>query len=260
MNNLLVLETQKALENFKYPSPLAISKEIIEFTDGNERKIKKILKQIAKNKPWEQIRGYTFFKGYKIILDKNVLIPRIETEELVDLAIKKILGIRQNFQILEIGTGTGCISIALSKAFPKSKIIATDISKKALKIAKKNIKENNCENIVLKNANLLNFEFDKTIPTIIIANLPYIPSEKVRELDKSVVNYEPKIALDGGEKGYEIYHRLIKEIKAKDINFEFAIFEITKDNIPFFKKYSGSFHKDCFQNTRFFILNPFLPK
>ncbi len=255
MNELLVLETQRALETLSYPTPLAIAKEIVDFTNGNERKIKKIIQRLSKNQPWEQIRGYTFFKKNKIYLNQNVLIPRVETEELVDIALEEIKKHQNDFQIFDVGTGSGCISIALSKHL-ENKIIAIDISKKALKIAKKNIKENKAKNIELKNANLLNFEFDNKKPTIIIANLPYIPSNQIVGLDDSVKNYEPKIALDGGTKGTKFYLELMDQIKQKEINLQYAIFEIMEENIDDLKKYNGIFHKDSFNKTRFFSISP----
>ncbi len=257
MKQFQILETQKALEKLNYPTPLAIAKDIVEFTNGNEKKISEILKRISKNEPWEYIKGYTYFKNSKIFLNNDVLIPRIETEELVDIAVEEIKKIKESFQILDIGTGSGCIAIALSKKIKRKnfEIIATDVSKKALKIAKRNSKENNCNNIKIINADLLNFEFDVNKPTVIVSNLPYIPKKDLENLDPSVKNYEPISALDGGLKGDFFYKKLIAQIKEKNVNLKYGIFEIDPSfNV---KKENYKVVKDSFGRKRFLIIPPF---
>ncbi len=249
MNNTSIFEIQRKLEDINYPTPLPLAKEIFEFSKGKKKKTEEILERIENNEPWEYIRKYTYFKGSKIFVNENVLIPRIETEELVDIAIDKI---EKGYQIFDIGTGSGCIAIALSKVFPKNEIFATDISKEALLVAKNNIDSNGCKNIKMFNADLLNFPFDKNIPTIIVANLPYLPSQKVQNLDPSVKDFEPKIALDGGKNGNAFYKDLVLQIKEKSLNLKYAIFEID----PSIKKSFRDFEirKDCYGQERFVII------
>jgi release factor glutamine methyltransferase len=260
MNEILILKTQRALEKLKYPTPLAISKEIVEFCKCKETDIKEVLGLINKGTPWEYIRGYTYFRKNKILLNKNVLIPRIETEELVQKALENTKVIKQ---IIDVGTGSGCIAISLSKHF-KGIIYTTDVSTKALEIAKKNVKLNNCKNIKVVKANLLEFKFNKKIPTMIVANLPYIPSENIKELDISVKNYEPLLALDGGKEGTEIYNKLLKQMDS--VNVKYAIFEIDPENQSSLAKeglkYKTKFLKDQFGKVRFLEMrpNPSLPK
>lgn len=252
MNEFLILETQRELEKINYPTPLAISKEIVGFSKGNKSKIKEILKRLSNEEPWEYIRGYTYFKGSKIFVNEDVLIPRIETEQIVDIAKDYI---KKDFQIFDIGTGSGCIAIALSKTF-RNDIFAVDVEKKALEIAKKNIKLNNSKNIKTINANLLDFNFDVNLPTIIIANLPYLPTKNIGKLQDSVKKYEPISALDGGGKGHEIYTKLLKQARDKKVNLKFCIFEIDSSISKYFKENNFEIHKDIFGRERFAIIRP----
>ena len=255
MNEILILEIQRELEKLKYPTPLAISKEIVEFTKANKKEIEKVLKRIKNDEPWEYIKGYIHFHNNKIFVNRDVIIPRVETQEFVDIIVEKLKNLRSNFQILDIGTGSGCIAIALSKVFDVD-IFAIDISKKALEIARKNVNENNCKRIKLINANLLNFSFNNKIPTVIVANLPYIPSQQIQKLDNSVKKYEPLIALDGGKDGADYYIRLIEEVKSEGINLEYAFFEIDSANVKKLKKYNGEFLRDSFDKVRFYTIHP----
>lgn len=254
-----VLEIQKRLEKLNYPSSLAISKEIYNFAKGNKKDIEKILKRISKNEPWEYIRGYTYFHKNKIFVNKNVLIPRIETEQLAQIAINEIKKINNNnqIQIFDIGTGSGCIAVTLSKKFRKSHIFGTDISKKVIQVAKKNIKENRCKNIKLINTSLLDFKFNNKKPTVIIANLPYLPSKQIKKLNISVKKYEPTLALDGGKKGFELYEKLLMQIQEKNINLSYAIFEIDSLIEEFFQKRNYKIVKDNFNRNRFAVIRPF---
>ncbi len=251
MDNLKVLEIQKELEKIKYPTPLATAKEILEFDNKNYRSI---LKRIAKNEPWEYIRGWTKFKNNKIYINSDVLIPRVETEELVDLVEKKLRKFKKPLQIFDIGTGSGCIAISLAKIFPKTKIYAIDISEKALIIAKRNIKENACKNITVVNTNLLNFNFDTEMPTVIVANLPYVPKKDIEKLNDSVKKHEPILALDGGKTGFECYERLMNEIVEKKVNLEFAVFEI--DEVIEKNFLNFKILQDCFGRVRFVVILP----
>lgn len=253
MKEILILELQQKLEKIGYPTPLAIAKEIVDFSQGDKERINRILIRMKRDEPWEYIKGYTYFKNNKILLNHNVLIPRIETEELVNLAIKRI---GRDDQIIDIGTGSGCIAIAISKHFPKKKIWATDISKKALEIARQNIKNNKCKNITLKKANLLNFKFNTKKSTVIIANLPYLKTKSINDLETSVKKYEPILALDGGKLGYNLYEKLLEQIKKREINFKHLIFEIDPQIAQYFKTKKFLIIKDSFNRERFVLANP----
>ncbi len=255
MNQTLILEIAKKLN---YPTPLPIAKEIVEFANGNEEKIEKILKRISKNEPWEYIRGHTYFLGHKIYVNPGVLIPRRETEELVTIVVEDIKNLaKSRKQIVDIGTGSGCIAIALEKSL-EEEIIAIDTSLEAIKTAKRNAKENSCKNIQFYNTDFENLKISKKRRTIIIANLPYIPSNDINFLDSSVKDYEPLSALDGGKDGAKHYYKLLDDIEEKSINFEMAFFEIdSKIEKPLIKKlnsmeeYSYIILNDSFNRKRF---------
>ncbi|MBQ9024738.1 MAG: peptide chain release factor N(5)-glutamine methyltransferase [Bacilli bacterium] len=187
-----------------------------------KNKLKKGLKQLEKGLPTQYIVGNVSFYGYIIKVNKNVLIPRFETEELVENTLKYINKyFKGNPTVLDIGTGSGCISIALKKENNNLDITATDISKKALKVAKNNAKLNNVD-IRFINTNLyegVNNKFD-----IIISNPPYISyDEKIMDI---VYNNEPHLALFADNKGLYFYEEILKNIH-KIINEKYLIaFEI----------------------------------
>lgn len=180
----------------------------------------KCLKKINNNYPVQYLIGNVSFYGYPIIVNKNVLIPRFETEYLVEKTINYIKKLNiKKAKIFEIGTGSGCISIALAKNLPDSNITAIDISYKALKVAKKNKKNNN---VVIK---LIKKDIFKTkIPNnydVIISNPPYIAYNE--EVDDST-KYEPQKALFAPDNGLAFYKKIINDLK--EINFKLCAFEI----------------------------------
>ena len=175
-----------------------------------KNKLKKGLKKLNKGIPVQYIVGNVSFYGYDINVNKNVLIPRFETEELVENTLKYINKyFKGKLDVLEIGTGSGCISIALKKENNNLDITSTDISKKALKVAKNNAKLNNVD-INFINTNIydgINDKFD-----IIISNPPYIShSEEIMDI---VYNNEPHIALFADNNGLYFYEEILKNIKS----------------------------------------------
>lgn len=209
-----LFQIQKVLQECKYPDYVRVANEVYEFCDGDENKIVKVLERIKSNEPWEYIRGYTEFCGFKFVTNKSTLIPRIETEQLVDIACS-LMKERGFERVIDVGTGTGCIIISICKMLDNEEIeyIATDISKDALQIAKINAKENCVEKrIRFIETNLLDGVQIKE-NTLIVANLPYIPTSIYKKLDRSVLDYEPILALDGGVDGMKYYKELIEDIK-----------------------------------------------
>lgn len=181
-------------------------------SNKQKRQIRKVLKERLKHKPLEKIFGYTEFFGEKFFVSKNVLSPRQETELVVENAILQIEN-NQFKTCLDLCCGSGIIAITIKKHFPDLKVFASDISKKALKVAMKNATEHNVKiDFVLSNMFLSlnsNQKYD-----IIISNPPYIKHEEIKTLDKQVRKYDPKIALDGKEDGLYFY-----KIIAKNANF-----------------------------------------
>lgn len=177
------------------------------YVDKNKQE--EAIKRLRKGEPVQYIVGNVDFYGYKINVDKRVLIPRFETEELVSNTIKYIKKyLKDNINILEIGTGSGCISIALKKELENTNITATDISEDALEVARENANGNNCK-INFINTNIydgINDKFD-----VIISNPPYISkSENIMDI---VYNNEPHQALFADNNGLYFYEEILKNIK-----------------------------------------------
>lgn len=197
---------------------------------------------MTSSKPSQYTKGWVEFYKLKFKVTPDVLIPRPETELLVDEVLKYCrLSPVTCTLILDVGTGSGNIAISIAKNLsfhPKSvnvKIIATDISAKALTVAKQNAKLHGVSNkITFIRSNLLdNFHYDTLVyhnktskPDIIITNLPYIPSTRIPYLDSSVKDFEPHVALDGGEDGFELYRKLFQQIQEKSWKPKLIIGEI----------------------------------
>jgi len=177
--------------------------------DVIDKKINLIIKDLKKERPIQYIFGETEFFDLKFELDKNVLIPRPETEELVDWIISDSKFLTQNervnsINILDIGTGSGCIAISLAKNLPNANVYAIDISENVLEIAKKNALKNKVK-IIFAKYDILSgislFSLNKTFGKkqiffdIIVSNPPYIRELEKEQMSKNVLNYEPDTAL-----------------------------------------------------------------
>lgn len=177
----------------------------------NFSKLKEWINQRLKNKPLQYITGKTEFYGHQISVSPDVLIPRPETERLVDIAIDTIKNLSKP-KILEVGTGSGCISIALGSAKKDANILSLDVSDSALEIAKINTKKNNISNI-----KFLKLDFLESIPKgqydLIISNPPYISKNEMKEIMLDVKEFEPKIALTDNNDGLEFYRRFSNKAK-----------------------------------------------
>ncbi len=175
---------------------------------------------LKKGFPIQYLIGYVNFYGNKIVVNRNVLIPRYETELLVEKTLNYIKETFNNPKILDIGTGSGAIAISIKKNI-KCEIDASDISKDALKVAKENSKLNKTE-INFIESDLFSNINDKY--DVIISNPPYISKDE--EIMESVKKYEPNIALYAEDNGIRFYNNILKESK-KFLNNKFLIaFEI----------------------------------
>lgn len=180
------------------------------------------------SKPFQYIKGWVEFYKLKFKVTPDVLIPRPESELLVDEVIRFANHPERSFAeggrvegsltILDVGTGSGNIAISLACNLRgcNVKIIASDISEKALQVAKQNAKLHGVSGkIEFVKSNLLsnlNYTLYPTYTLIIVTNLPYIPTQRIPYLDSSVKDFEPHIALDGGEDGFSLYRKLFKQI------------------------------------------------
>ncbi len=205
----------------KTNNELNISKRELEELKLVSKDFESDYKKVLNGYPIQYLIGYVNFYGYKINVNENVLIPRYETELLVEKTIKYINKIfNKKISILDIGTGSGCISIALSKE-TNSNLTACDISNKALELALSNSKLNNCNINIIKSDLFenINDNFD-----VIISNPPYIDNnEKIMDM---VDKYEPHEALYAKDNGLYYYKEILKNAK-KHLNDKFMIaFEI----------------------------------
>ena len=171
-----------------------------------------LLTRRLNGEPLQYIEEYIPFYSIQINVDQRCLIPRPETEFLIELIKNKSDNPKK---IMDVGTGTGCIALMLKKLYPESTVDACDISLEALDLAKENSEINNLE-INLFQSDLLS-DVEEVDYDIIVANLPYIPTETLSSLKSEVVDYEPLVALDGGVDGLLYINKLIKEIEEKNI-------------------------------------------
>lgn len=171
----------------------------------NFLKYKKLIQRRSHNEPVAYIMKEKEFWSKSFIVNQNTLIPRPETELMVE-TLARIFK-KKNITILDIGTGSGCILISLLSELPSSKGIGIDISKKALVIAKKNSKRHKIHNIKFFNKSLdskFNRKFD-----LIVSNPPYIKRTDIKKLAEDIKKYEPRIALDGGNDGLDLIRKVI---------------------------------------------------
>ncbi len=173
-------------------------------TDEEEKFLAMINKRAA-HVPAQYIIGKTNFMGFDIYVNSNVLIPRQDTESVVEETLKII---PKGATVLDMCTGSGCIAIALKKLRDDLNVFAADISGEALEVAKRNIDENNLD-IKLIESDLFENIKDDMVFDVIISNPPYVTKSEYEELLPEVKDYEPKIALTAGEDGLDIYKRLI---------------------------------------------------
>ncbi len=175
----------------------------------------------ARGEPLSYILGYRDFCGHRFIVSGDTLIPRPDTEVLVERAVDHINAANGAVtRVLDIGTGSGCIAISLAKAFPKIEFYAVDISKQALDVASQNIEVHGIANVNLMLADMGSPSFWQALPQmdLIVSNPPYIGEEERPELPQAVVGYEPHLALFAANAGLYYYelltaqsHRILKE-------------------------------------------------
>ena len=216
------LKTNK-IKNPNLDSELILSKVLnktreqilINFNDFiNQKQLQKFnnyLSRRKKNEPMAYILGFKHFWKYKFLINNSVLIPRPETEIVIEESLK-FIKYNKSKKILDIGTGSGCIVISLLKERPKCAATALDISKKAIKVAKTNAKLHHLGNKI----EFINIDIDKYKSNkydLIITNPPYIENITLNRLDDDVRFHEPKLALSGGFDGYREIKKVINKSK-----------------------------------------------
>ncbi|MFZ5376095.1 MAG: HemK/PrmC family methyltransferase [Patescibacteria group bacterium] len=220
--------------------------------------------------PVEYITGFVDFMGLELVVNNQVLIPRVETEELAEMAQKIIMKHWQTqkrpLKIADIGTGSGAIVLAMADFCLQKKLeasfVASDVSSNALRVAAANLQRFPTlkKLIRLEKSDLMSDFSDETFD-LVTANLPYIPSGRIRHLDASVKDYEPWLALDGGEDGLKLISELIPQLAVHLVTGGEAILEVDCFHnekilleIKGIEAFALTMVKDSFSKSRFVIL------
>jgi len=232
------------------PREIIYSKLKENLPSNKTEELQKLVNRRAKKEPIAYILNNKEFWSTNFYVDRSVLIPRPETEVLMDLILSQINNKNNYFSILDIGTGSGCILISLLKELISAKGIGVDKSSKAIAIANKNSISQQVNNrATFKNLNLEEIKFDKKFD-IIVSNPPYLPDVSLKNLNPDIKLYEPKIALQGGVQGVDFLCKIINlASKILKINGLLAL-EIGDNQFHLLAKYLS--------NNRFKILNKYI--
>lgn len=215
----LILEAKKQLKRID----LALNPDLT-FFDEEIQLWNSILEQLKKEIPVQYLLGKTSFYGLEFEVNENVLIPRPETEELVDwiirsrkLSFDSAQDDSRKIKILDIGTGSGCIAISLAKNIPNAQVFAIDVSEKALATAQKNAEINGVE-VAFLEKNILEIEDLGQQFDIIVSNPPYVRELEKEEIKKNVLDNEPHLALFVDDNDALVFYRKIAELAQKNLS------------------------------------------
>lgn len=192
------------------PSEFELKQDMV-LSEDQVKQANKDIKKLTRGVSPQYILGYAWFLGYKIMVQRGVLIPRFETEELVEWALKSL---KSGDKVLDLGTGSGCITVALAKEAEKKGIkdltlYASDITDSALRTSEENFLNYDLDVTTRKANVLIGLEkFDK-----IISNPPYIKTNEKKDMDKNVLQNEPKEALFAGKDGLDFYKKFAKQVR-----------------------------------------------
>ena len=208
---------------FNWDSTLIALNPKKQLTILESSKLIKTINNLKKFKPIQYITGESFFMGLKFKVNKNVLIPRQETEELVEWIINDNCDFKNKINVIDIGTGSGCIAISLSKKKRNFNLTAIDNSDKSLLVAKENarlnkVKINFINNDILKPLN------DKTIYDIVISNPPYIADSEIKNIEDKVLKFEPYNAIFVDKKNPLIFYKAIIDFSLSNLKKEGKIY------------------------------------
>ena len=200
-----------------------------EISEDDVEKWNAILADLQKEKPIQYITGEAWFYGLRFEVNENTLIPRPETEELVEFILKETSNFQlpaSSLNILDIGTGSGCIPISLKANLPQANVSAIDVSEKALEVAKRNDQSNKVE-VNFIQANILEVEDLSKLPLpnaqnlfpldIIVSNPPYVRNLEKEEIKKNVLDYEPHLALFVEDTDALLFYRKIAQLALKNL-------------------------------------------
>jgi release factor glutamine methyltransferase len=225
-----------------------------------EEMLDRYTKELLTHKPVQYVLNEAWFGDMKFFVNEHVLIPRPETEELADLAVKEMIKNKKSAgQIIDIGTGSGCIPIYIKKKLPAANVHAIDVSEEALNVAKRNATENNTAvNFAL--IDILNEHEWNHLPSfdLIISNPPYIPLSEKNEMPENVTGFEPHLALFVDDKDPLIFYKAIAGFAEKMLSSEGKVFVELHENLSestaaIFNSFETEIKKDMQGKDRFLI-------
>jgi release factor glutamine methyltransferase len=231
-----------------------------EVTTEQRAQFSSLLARRAQGEPTQHLTGKQEFWGLEFEVTPDVLIPRPETEHVVELALDRLAlrGLRagrpnkndgEGLLIADVGTGSGCIAIALAKELPQAQFFATDISTAALRVARRNAERHGCtDRIAFEESNLLGKvagPFD-----LIASNPPYIGRREAATLSREVREHEPELALYGGEEGYELYGALVRQAAERLQASGVLVLELGYNSLPAVEPLLDSIHWTHFAATK----------
>ena len=242
-------------ESLALSKPKLIIAENMDLSIEKTNQLYNCLDRLKKHEPIQYVLGKTKFCNLNFSVNESVLIPRPETEELVRLMLKEDL---DGKEILDIGTGSGCIAISLAKNLPNAKVTALDISEEALIVARENAKLNNVE-INFINADIFDYQTDKKYD-IIVSNPPYVTESEKSVMKSNVLDFEPELALFVEDKDpLKYYEQIIEYYKLSksgklffEINSNFM--QQIKNLLNNYEYRVMSFKLDSNNNYRFLFL------
>jgi release factor glutamine methyltransferase len=201
------------LDDVKQVTKVALAlNPLLEFSKEEVQKLAEILSELKLQKPIQYILGKTEFYGLPFLVNENVLIPRPETEELVELILDQSQKSKvENQKILDIGTGSGCIPISLKKSLPSAEVFAIDVSEKALEVAQKNATINQVE-IHFIQTDILKAEKLEQSFDVIVSNPPYVRNLEKVEINPNVLEFEPHLALFVEDNDALLFYRKITQL------------------------------------------------
>ena len=222
----------------KIPRSKILLADEIDLNESNQNLFSSALERLKTHMPIQYVLGKTTFMNLEFKVNSSVLIPRPETEELVRLMLKEDL---DGKEILDIGTGSGCIAISLAKNLPNAKVSALDVSSDALEVAKENAKLNNVS-IDFIHADIFEYKSEKKYD-IIVSNPPYVLELEKSFMKKNVQDYEPELALFVNDKNPLKYFEMIMFF-SKEVNADYIFFEINSNNALNHKEFFEKFNFD----------------
>jgi release factor glutamine methyltransferase len=193
--------------------PLEIYLQNKALSADQEKMLEQKARRIEQGEPLQYVVGKTDFFGLEFLSDPRALIPRPETELLVEEILASSFWSAQELRIVEVGTGSGCIVTTLAVQRPNAKYTAIDCSASALELAKENAARHGVESVISWRQQSLLEHFPPNSFDVLVANLPYIPTEQWKTLASSVRDYEPRGALEGGSSGLELIEQLLEQAK-----------------------------------------------